>query len=29
MRFEAADERLLAAYRQEIEGALETAKAHA
>jgi len=29
MRFEASDERLLAAYQQEIEGALETAKAHA
>jgi phosphomannomutase/phosphoglucomutase len=29
MRFEAADEKLLAAYQGEIEGALETAKAHA
>lgn len=29
MRFEASDERSLAAYQREIEGALETAKAHA
>ena len=29
MRFEASDERLLAPYRREIEGALEMAKAQA